>query len=101
MYRKFETSEMSIKKIKHNTQVGGKINRPGQLAPHPCNKGKWNLTTKKTAQFDLNYDYKWINFMYRYLKQVKWAWKNLTLISHVGGKINRPGQLAPHPCNKG
>ena len=23
MYRKFETSEMSIKKIKHNTLVGG------------------------------------------------------------------------------
>ena len=58
MYRNIETSEMSIKKIKHNTQVGAKINCPGQLAPHPCNKGKANLKTKKTAQFDLNYDYK-------------------------------------------
>ena len=78
MYRNLKQVKWALKKIKHNTQVGGKINRPGQLAPppHPCNKGKGNLTTKKTAQCDLNYDYKWINFIFRYLKQVKWAWKN-------------------------
>ena len=40
------------------TQVGGKINRPGQLAPPPLSLQLrlWDQTTKKTAQFDLNYE---------------------------------------------
>ena len=60
MYRKFKTSGMSIKTVKYNTQVGGKINHPGQLAPTPATK-----SMRPKAQFDLNYDYRWYNFMYR------------------------------------
>ena len=47
MYRKFETSEMSIKKIKYNTQVGGKINHPGQLTPTPAKKVNETLQQRK------------------------------------------------------
>ena len=35
---------------KKKTQVGGKINRPGQLAPPPLQSSIGNITAKKTAQ---------------------------------------------------
>ena len=65
---------MIIKSLTINTQVGGKINCPGQLAPTTATK-HMNQTTRYTAQFDLR-------------------------VGGGGGKINRPGQLGPRLCNQ-
>ena len=112
MYRKFETSEMSIKKIKHNTQVGGKINRPGQLAPTPATKV--NETKQQRKQLNLTVIMiinKSTNIQIRIFKTSEMSMKKFN--SHYrgggvgggggcgGGKIIRPGQLAPSPATKG
>ena len=56
-----------MKKINSHYQVGGQDKPPYsvQLAPPPLQLRVWYQTAKKTAQFDLDYDYKWYNFMYR------------------------------------
>ena len=43
---------------KKNTQVGDKINRPGQLAPHPLQSSIGKKNSKENSSINLNYDYK-------------------------------------------
>ena len=82
---------MIIKNLTINTQAGGKINCPGQLAPHHCNQAygterqgiQLNLTCIITVTDATSYSDS--------LKQV-----SLTINTQEGGKINRPGQLAPN-----
>ena len=82
---------MIIKNLTINTQAGGKINRPGQPTPHHCNQAygnerqgiRLNLTCIITVTDATSYSDS--------LKQV-----GLTINTQEGGKINRPGQLAPN-----
>ena len=86
----FETSEMSMKKkLTYNTQVGGgggKINCPGQLAPRLCNQAYG--TERQGIQLNLTCI---MTVTDATLKQV-----SITINTQEGGKINRPGQLAPN-----
>ena len=74
-----------------NTQAGGKINRPGQLAPRLCNQAyeterkgiQLNLTCIMTVTDATSFSDS--------LKQV-----SLTINTQDGGKVNHPGQLAPN-----
>ena len=87
---------MIIKNLTINTQAGGKINGPGQLAPRLCNQAygterqgiQLNLTCIMTVTDATSFSDS--------LKQV-----SLTINTQAGGKINHPGQLAPNnPCHQ-
>ena len=87
---------MSMKNLTINTQAGGKINHPGQLAPRLCNQAygterqgiQLNLTCIMTVTDATSFSDS--------LKQV-----SLTINAQIGGKINHPGHLAPNnPCNQ-
>ena len=77
---------MIIKNLTINTQAGGKINRPGQLAPCLCNQAYG--TERQGIQLNLTCI---MTVTDATLKQV-----SITINTQKGGKINRPGQLAPN-----
>ena len=44
--------ELTDDNVSPKSWAGGKINQPGQLAPHPTDKGNQTECWMKTCQFD-------------------------------------------------
>ena len=101
--------QMTVKKKKINIKKpgwgggggGGKINRPGQVAPPPPTPTQVPFfsifLTLKTSLKDLSCDFKSIFILYLGCTS-DGDEKKSTSKTWVGGKINRLGQLTPHPC---
>ena len=79
----------------------GKINHPGQLAPHPLSIHNPTELLKWASQIDWNNVY-----IYPFQLNIpvadgviKFGDYQFSLKFWAGGKINRPGPLAPHPLS--